>query len=250
MGKELVIVLADAIREYYDDNELLELCGLFDTELEWDHAKNKPSHLRLANRLVFQTEHANNRLLLDALVPSLSSRNSEMIAKTSWQTREYHQEMSGRVAQLQSLLDGSEIPSEISVSDGHPFTAKSELRDFLSEAGTEVFIVDAYIGVGTLDCLREVKGAIRILTGNQKQSIQPGFEAALQDFRNEGRPIEVRQHQKLHDRYVIFNERCWLVGSSIKDAGKKALNVIECIDNKEAVAKEAERKWKEGTTYP
>jgi hypothetical protein len=60
----------------------------------------------------------------------------------------------------------------------------------------------------------------------------------------------VRQHPKLHDRYLVFNERCWLVGSSLKDAGKKALNVIECIDNKEAVVNEAERKWNEASTYP
>jgi hypothetical protein len=87
------------------------------------------------------------------------------------------------------------------------------------------------------------------LTGQQKQSVETGFESALKDFRSEGRTVEVRKHPKLHDRYLIFNERCWLVGSSIKDAGKKALNVIECLDSKELIVADAEKKWTEAVVY-
>ena len=157
--------------------------------------------------------------------------------------------MAGRLEALRPLLDGPAIPSEIAVPDDQPFTAKSEIRDFIAQSETELFLVDAYVGVATLDCLREMTHSIRMLTGDQRQSIQQGFEAAVKDFRVEGFQLEVRRHPKLHDRYLIFNERCWLVGSSIKDAGKKALNVIECIDSKETIVKEAERKWKEGAVF-
>ena len=76
-----------------------------------------------------------------------------------------------------------------------------------------------------------------------------GFDRGLKDLLAEGHQIEVRQHRKLHDRYILFNDRCWLVGSSLKDAGKKIFNVIECVDIKSAIVDEVERKWSEATKY-
>ncbi len=237
------------MRAYYNGDELSELFGVFDSQLEWDHKRNEPSHVRIANRLLTEMEHGNNRRILEALLPSLFVRCSEMIAKTSWERRDYHQGMEARLKQLRPLLDGQATPIEISVSDDRPFTAKSEIRDLVAKTDGPVFLVDAYVGISTLDCFREVSHPLRILTGQQKQSIEPGFDAAVKDFRAEGRTLEIRRHPKLHDRYLIFNDRCWLVGSSIKDAGKKALNVIECLDSKEVIVADAEKKWTEGVVY-
>jgi len=119
----------------------------------------------------------------------------------------------------------------------------------VSKADGGVFLVDAYVGIGTLDCFRDVPHPIRILTAQDKQSIEQRFDAAVKDFRLDGHVIDVRRHTKLHDRFLIFNDRCWLIGSSIKDAGKKALNVIECLDIKHAIVSDAEKKWTEGNVY-
>lgn len=250
MSKHLFPILADAMRAYYSGEELQELIGLFDDGgIEWDHTRNEPAHLTIAKRLVTQMEHANNRRILEALLPSLFVRCSEMVAKTSWERRDFHAEMEARLEKLRPLLDGPTTPIEVSVPDGRPFTAKSEIRELVAKTDGPLFLVDAYVGIGTLDCFRDIQHSIRILTGQQKQSIKPGFDAAAKDFRTEGRALEIRRHSKLHGRYVIFNDRCWLIGSSIKDAGKKALNVIECLDSKQAIVADAEKKWTEGVVY-
>ena len=246
MSKELVPILADAVREYYEVKELVELCELFDIHIQYSQAGN---HLQFAKRLITEMEHANNRRLLEALLPSLFVRCSEMVSKTSWERRDYHQEMSARLEKLRPLLSTQTTPTEITVSDGQPFIAKLEIRDLVAKADGEIFLVDAYVGINTLDCFRDVQQPVRILTGQQTNSIERGFDAALRDFRAEGRGIEVRRHAKLHDRYLIFNDRCWLVGSSIKDAGKKALNIIEFLDGKETVVGDAEMKWAEAVVY-
>ena len=248
MNRELVPILADAIREYYDNDELLDLCLLFDEEaaLEWDHERNKPSHLLFAQRLIAKPAHGNNRRILEALLPSLFIRNSEKIATTSWERQDYHRELEIRMRLLRPLLDGTTGNAEIAVPDNRPFTAKSKIRDLVETADGALLLVDAYVGITTLDCFRGVGYPIRILTGQQKNSIEQGFEQAVMDFRMEGRNIDVRLHAKLHDRYLIFNDRCWLVGGSIKDAGKKALNVIECLDSKASIVLDAEAKWAEG----
>jgi hypothetical protein len=249
MNENLVPVLADALRAYYEREELNEICGLFDEKLDWDYTRSQPNYLAFAKRLLIQIEHGNNRRILETLLSSIFIRCSEAIAKTDWERREYHQQMDARIQVLRPLLDGDQTPKDIAVPDNNPFTAKSEIRDLVSKAEGELLLVDAYVGLATLDCLRLVQHPIRILPGQQKQSVEPGFENGVKDFKAEGRRIEVRRHQKLHDRYLVFNERCWLIGSSIKDAGKKALNVIECVDTKQLIVDDAEKKWKEATPY-
>jgi hypothetical protein len=46
-----------------------------------------------------------------------------------------------------------------------------------------------------------------------------------------------------------LNGRCWLIGSSLKDAGKKMFSMVEAIDTYETIKKDVEEKWKESTPY-
>lgn len=160
--------------------------------------------------------------------------------------------MEPQLVVLQSELAESErrmVPTELNIPEDRPFTAKSEAREFLGAAETEITIVDSYVGVGTIDCLRDTQQPIRLLTGERSNSIAGGFDQALKDFQSEGHKIQVRRHPKLHDRYILFNNRCWLVGSSLKDAGKKTFNIMECIDIKPAIVTEVQRKWDEAAEY-
>jgi len=249
MAKQLIPVLADALRLYYTGEELRELFEIFDSEIEWDNVGNGPAYLSNSKRLILEMEHSNSRKILEALLPSLFGRCGEMIAKTSWERRDVHLAMQARLEELRPLLGNLMSPTDIALPDNRPFTAKSEIRDLVAKADGDLLLVDAYVGISTLDCLRDMAHPVRILTGKQPQSIEQGFDAAVKDFRSEGHVLNVRRHTKLHDRYLIFNDRCWLIGSSIKDAGKKALNVIECVDCKRVIVVDAEKKWTEAIAY-
>lgn len=249
MKAEAVLILSDGLRVYYSDpGELQQVCAVFDVEPPADFVDM--SYLVFARRLVEECEQGNNRRFLEAIVPQLISRCEERIARTKFEGRDYHQGMLPRLHELLDMLSEGGTPTEITVTEGRPFTAKSEAREFLATAETAVTVVDAYIGFGTLDCLRDIRHAIRVLTGERPNSIEPGFEKAMREFSLEGHAIEVRQHPKLHDRYLIFNERCWLVGSSLKDAGKKTFSVIEVVDSRAAIFHEVDRKWAEGRPLP
>ena len=240
-----VPILADGIRQYYEDSELFELCGLFDVQVEYEG--ERVAHMGLARKLLTEPEHGNNRRLLAALVPSLISRARERMAHTTFERQEHHRDMVDRLDTLERALGKPTLATELSAPEDHPFTAKSAVREFLAQADTPITVVDNYIGVGTLDCLREVQQAVRLLTGEGDRSIEAGFDRALRDFRSEGFTIEVRRHKKLHDRYILFGDRVWLIGSSLKDAGKKSFNAIECVDSKSAIQGDVEAKWKEGS---
>lgn len=248
MKPELVPILADALRGYYQQSEFEQLANIFSVEFEYD-LNGQLSYLKIASSLLLNIELGNNRRLLDTIVPSLLSRCEERIANTQYERRQYHEGMRPRLEMLANLLDGTRLPTEVAVEEKHPFTAKSEIRDLLSCAETEVTVVDQYIGIGTLDCVRVISHPMRIITGDKDQSIESGFDRALREFRAEGHQIEVRRHSRLHDRYVIFNQRCWLIGSSLKDAGRKTFSMIECVDTREFILKEVEAKWNESTHY-
>jgi len=153
------------------------------------------------------------------------------------------------IREAQKLLETSVAPSQITVTAGSVFTAKSRVRELLETATSDVFIVDPYVGIGTLDCLRDLAVPIRLLTGTHQNSVEPNFDRAIYTFSAEGHQLQVRRVQQLHDRHVVFNSRCWLVGGSLKDAGKKAFNCIEIIDKAPVIAA-LEAKWHAGDPYP
>ena len=233
MDAEAVVILTDALKEYFNnEREFQEFCDLYDINVEFYEFNTigvdstRIDYVKMARKLIIESEFGNNRRFLDALVPSLITRCKKYIAQTQYQNRSYHEDMLPRLDNLQLLKGSPKLREELTVPEDHPFSAKSEVRGYLDEAKTEVTIVDTYIGVGTLDCIRGLVQPVRIITAERSGSIEQGFDSAVKDFRQEGGSIEIRQHRKIHDRFIIFNNRCWLVGGSLKDAGKKTFNMI------------------------
>jgi hypothetical protein len=242
-----ITTLADATKFYYEASELLELHAGFSLNFSYD-LYTGVQYVAWARSLIQNVDQGNNRRFLLALVASLISRARKGAAHARGDdAHQHHQSMVELLTSLEIDLQAGGLPSELSVPEGNPFTAKSEVREFLGQAETEVYIVDNWVGVGTLDSLRDVKYSVTVLTGKSVTPSGGDFERALQDFRAEGRSIEIRIHPKLHDRYVLFNDRCWLAGSSLKDAGKKAFNIIEVVDSKALIRAEVEKKWQEST---
>jgi hypothetical protein len=248
MSPELALKLVPIFEGYFTIEEFRELVTMFDVKLEtldeWE-----PKWLSIARELITKLEHGNSRRMLDSLLDFADSRNTDGIAHTSFERRDFHYGMAPVIREAQKLLEASAAPSEITVAAGNIFSAKSKVRELLETATGEVLIVDPYVGVGTLDCLRSLTVPVRLLTGMHQNSVEPDFDRAIAAFTAEGHQLQVRRVQHLHDRHLMFNDRCWLVGGSLKDAGKKPFHCIEIVD-KAAVVADVEAKWQTGTSYP
>lgn len=249
MSPELALKLVSIFEAYFSADEVRELAALFKVTLT-TLEDYQPKWLSVARELSEKLEHGNTRRFVDSLLELTDSRNSDGIAHTTWERRDFHQNMSPVIQRAQELLATSASPSEIAVAAGNVFSAKSMVRELLETATTEIFIVDPYVGVGTLDCLRNIARPIRLLTGTQPNSIESCFDRALATFAAEGHQLQVRRVQQLHDRHLIFNDRCWLLGGSLKDAGKKPFNCIEISDQKAVVVVDLEGRWQAATPYP
>lgn len=249
MSPELALKLVAIFEAYFNRDEFRELAALFEVRLETLDAY-EPQWLSIARELTTKLEQGNTRRLLDSLLDLADSRNNDGVAHTSWERQAFHQNMAPVITQAQKLLATSASPSEIAVAAGNVFSAKSMVRELLETATGAVLVVDPYVGLGTLDCLRNLTVPVRLLSGTQQNSVEPGFDRAIAAFCTEGHQLEVRRVQQLHDRHLVFNDRCWLVGGSLKDAGKKPFNCIEITDQKAVVVADLEARWLAGTPYP
>ena len=245
MDKSNIPILSEVLQLYYTEENILEMAAIFNVAFSEEAVGRFPRFewLCVARQLVEQIDHGNHYQMLKSILDALEQKNRTAIARTDWERREAHQYATPKIEKLLSALQEPGIAREIVVPEDRPFTAKAEIREFLERAETPTLVVDAYVGVGTLDCFRAMKVPIRLLTGSHNNSIETGFENALGAFQSEGFTIEVRRHAKLHDRHIAFNDRCWLVGSSLKDAGKKAFHTMEIVDAKSEVLAALEAKW-------
>lgn len=240
-------MLATIFEAYYDPSEFVETAALFRVIIDLDQYDPEPKKqwFRATRQIVENLDQGGHFALLTASLEQLEAKNSIAIAQTKWEQRQANEELAPRIREIQDALKNVASPSAISVPEASPFTAKSEVRAMLDSATTEILVVDPYVGVGTLDCFLGVKQPIRLLTGDKPNSVEQHFQKGLNDLHAEGYVIEVRRAPMLHDRHLVFNDRCWLVGSSLKDAGKKAFNCLEVID-KAALVTDLESKWASG----
>jgi hypothetical protein len=252
MDAKSIPTFSSILWEYYDTEELIQLCGIFSVPIPTESGAlaSKSDYLALSRALIVDVDTGNSWALLDTLLEQIDSRNSAAIGHTKFEERSAHESQRDAIMRLREEFTNQERGSEIAVPAKKPFAAKAEIREFLEQANTDVLIVDPYVGVTTLDCLRLITTPIRLLTATGGQAIEAGFGAGLTDFLNEGRKIEVRQAVGLHDRHFAFNGRCWLVGSSLKDAGKKAFNCTEIVDSKPSVLQDIEQRWQAAKVFP
>ena len=240
-------MIADAIKEYYSNYEIDDLCNQFDIEIDYRGAD--PDYVKLAKTLSETTGLHNTQRFFKALLPDLLKRCNERIANSTSEDLIYHQQMVRQIEGFQLLVREQKGEPQAKTPDNFIFSSKTEIQTYFSTAKTDVLIVDPWIGVGTLDCVVGVKSQIRLLSGKSPHSFQKGFEATLKRFRKKIPNFSIRLYKPLQDRFIVFNEKCWVAGASLKDAGVKTLSLIEIKDNKQPILREIARKWGEAEDF-
>ena len=246
MGTKAIEILTDAIKEYYGNYELEELCNQFNVDV--DYLGVNLNHVKLADKLVKKNDES-HRKLLSKLLQDLVQRCNQRILNTTWESNVFDEQMQPQLKKLQLILSKEEVPVQVAEPKNYRFRDKSGAAKFFSIAKTAVTIVDTKLGNTTFDCLAKVTHPIRLMTSREPQALVDGFDAILRNYCSSCPDVEIRRHVMIHDRYIFFNGRCWLASASIDSIEAKPLNIIECVDAKSAIAREIERKWREAEKY-
>ena len=246
MSTKAIEILSDAIKEYYGNYELEELCNQFNVDV--DYLGVNLNHGKLANQLVGKNDY-NHRKLLSKLLEDLLQRCNHRILNTTWESNVFDEQMQPQLKKLQFLLAKEEGPVKVAEPKNYRIKAKSESIKFFSSAKTAVTLVDTQLGSVTFESLKNVQTPLRLLTSREPDALADGFDKIIKGYCASCPDVEVRRHVMIHDRYIFFNGRCWLASASLNSIGSKPLNVIECVDAKSAIAREIERKWREAEKY-
>ena len=123
------------------------------------------------------------------------------------------------------LEDRSDIGSAYAPGDVYRFFA--DLKDVINSAETEVIIVDPYFNGEAFDAYLSSANPeldIKILADRYSKDINAYIEKHKTQY---GTDIELKRSKDLHDRIIFIDQDvAWIMGGSIKDAGKKATYLI------------------------
>jgi hypothetical protein len=242
MDPENVKNLADALKDYFSQYELEDLCRRFGVVL--NYSGTSPNLRRLAGDILSNPQADQNRQFLHTLISELLERCQEQIQNTTREDNLYHKQMILQLNQLKQSLSpdkaGAPVPESLPESGA---SIRSNLAEFFGRADTAVTIVDADSAAGTLDCLQKVAHPIRLLTKEPSGGFDQNFIRVLKTLNERGKTIEMRLHPDIHDRVILFDRRCWLAGGPLKDAANAPFTLIEVIDNRDAISDRLENMW-------
>lgn len=156
---------------------------------------------------------------------------------------------SAGLARIRELLGQVEKARVYVIKSGESFTAIKLFEEFLLKEvdSKDVMLCDSYVSPSTLFPLLVLKGkvsSIKILTSNIQDSDKfNDYRAKMK--RETGISIEVKVNRKIHDRYLLFDEKCWSIGSSIKDLGNKDSTIREISEVASSMRELFLERWNE-----
>ena len=117
------------------------------------------------------------------------------------------------------LDDHSEKPEKGIFFDGQIFDSYTFINDLIREAKKRIVLIDNYVDDSVLAMLdKRNKGVDAIVyTKTISRQLSLDFEKHNAQYA----PIEVKQFDRSHDRWLCIDDTVYLVGASLKDLGKK-----------------------------
>ncbi len=131
-----------------------------------------------------------------------------------------------RFERIFSQLSEGEVPDHQIFYQGSFWDAKSLLIKFIRRAKKELIVVDAYIGVATLDMLaKRGRGvSVEIITPSNGDLAESDFEAFGRQYGN----LTITTCGICHDRCIIADgKEMYAIGASLKDAGRQTFCVMK-----------------------
>ena len=117
--------------------------------------------------------------------------------------------------------------------EGQFFDAYNFFCDLIRKAKRRVYLIDNYVNDSVLTMFdkRGKNVAARIYTGKFPKQLQLDLARHNAQYP----PIEIVNYPSVHDRFLIIDDIVWLVGASMKDAGKKKFAVLKTQFTPEAI---------------
>lgn len=124
-----------------------------------------------------------------------------------------------KTKEMETEIKGQLPPNEGIFYNGQIFDAYSFISDLIRMAKKEIILIDNYIDDSVLKILnkRENNVAATIYTAH----ISENLKLDLEKHNSQYQPINIKQFNKSHDRFMIIDNEVYHIGASLKDLGKR-----------------------------
>ena len=204
---------ASALPYAFTENGIAMLSGVLRspmaiaTNIHIMRAFNAMRHFIGSQAQVFQRLEVmeRNQLALNASQAELSAQVSENNKKLEEVFRR--------------LDDHSEKPEKGIFYDGQIFDAYTFINDLIREAKKRIVLIDNYVDDSVLAMLDKRNKGVEAVVYTKTISRQLSLD--FEKHNAQYSPIEVKQFDRSHDRWLCIDDTVYLVGASLKDLGKK-----------------------------
>lgn len=129
-----------------------------------------------------------------------------------------------KIKYLMDKFDEKKIPSQKIFFNGEIYDAYSLILELFNQAKESLAIIDNYIDSSVLDVLKTYKLDIMIISSKIDNNLIDKYNAQYQN-------IKFIKNNLFHDRFIIIdNNKLYILGASIKYAGKKCFGINEISD--------------------
>lgn len=131
-----------------------------------------------------------------------------------------HQEVTDkRIDEVFRRLDANIPPIQGIFYDGQVFDAYRFVSDLMRKAKRSIVLIDNYVDDTVLTLLDKRENGVTATIYTQRISNQ--FQLDVDRHNAQYPPIEIKQFNKAHDRFLLIDDEVYHIGASIKDLGKK-----------------------------
>ena len=133
---------------------------------------------------------------------------------------------------LSSIGDDTNIEHEAFFPKGSDHDAYVHIRSILQTAKMDILIIDGYMDSSIYQVLGTVTaGSMRMKVLTSRIPVDFALEGQKFVKQHIGFNLELRRTKDFHDRFILLDqEKCYLLGASIKDAGNRGFAVVPLVE--------------------
>lgn len=162
-----------------------------------------------------------NKILKDYLLRgySVNQRLLYMESRIDHRLSEHDSQIKELSGKVDFFLRTSLPPKEGIFFDGQIFDAYGFVCDLVKRAKKRIVLIDNYVDETVLTLLD--KRSRGVLATIYTKRIDCQLQLDIERHNDQYAPIDVRQAQRIHDRFMVIDDTLYHIGASIKDLGIK-----------------------------
>ncbi len=135
-----------------------------------------------------------------------------------------------RLERVFDYMEAHKALSQKVFFEGQVYDAFELLVSLVQGAKREIVLVDGYVDTGTLNILAKKEPGVSITVWTHPKTSLTARDVAI--FNAQYPTLEVRHTTSFHDRFLILDgTEGYLIGASLKDAGKKSFAIAKLEDS-------------------